>query len=177
MPSEILIFFGVSHTLLLIIKVYLSAHKCMNIRASANKIQYFHTSVYFHVPHVISYFKQIFASQSTLKVLPDLNKETIFITTLEKMHIIRGRSQMGSLRSERHFLHFRNNLSNWVLKNYTKGLQPGFPHSARISCPNFKKITKIKEKDHLCSLPKLLQRCPLIQNKNIILIMESKTGK
>ena len=54
---------------------------------------------------------------------------------------------MGSLASERQILDFRNKYSKPALKNYTKGLQLGFPHSVRTLCPNFKKITNIKQKD------------------------------
>ena len=34
----------------------------------------------------------MFASQGAFKVLLDLNKETTFIITLEKTHLIRGKS-------------------------------------------------------------------------------------
>ena len=46
---------------------------------------------------------------------------------------------MGSLRSETQILYFLNNYSKLALKNYTKGLQSGFPHSVRNSFLNFKK--------------------------------------
>ena len=91
---------------------------------------------------------------------------------------------MGTLRSETQILYFWNNYPKLAVKNYTKGLWLGLPHFVRASCPSFKKITKIKQKDrywHLfpcplyalfqmeCSLPQVLQKCP---NKDIIFIMK-----
>ena len=52
---------------------------------------------------------------------------------------------MGSLRSETKILFFRNNYSKLALKNYTKNLQPGFPHSVRTLCSNLKKISDISD--------------------------------
>lgn len=46
---------------------------------------------------------------------------------------------MGSLGSEAQILYFGNNYTEQVLKDYTKGLQTGFPHSVKTPCPNFKK--------------------------------------
>ena len=83
----------------------------------------------------MSYFKWMFPSQSAPKVLLDPNKETIFIIALYKTHIIGGKSSkssMGSLGSETQILYFWNNYSKLALKNYTKDLQHGFPHSVRI---------------------------------------------
>ena len=34
----------------------------------------------------------------------------------------------------------QNNYPKMALKNYTKDLQPGFPHSVRTSCPNCKNL-------------------------------------
>ena len=51
---------------------------------------------------------------------------------------------MGSLVSEgkTQIHYFRNNYPKLAHKNYTKDLQPGFPHSVRTSCPNFKKVQR-----------------------------------
>ena len=68
-----------------------------------------------------------------LKILFDLNKETIFIVALEKM---------DSLVSETQIRYFWKNYSKWALESYTKDLQPGFPHFVRTSCPNFKKLRR-----------------------------------
>ena len=75
----------------------------------------------------------MFASQSNPKMLLDLNKETILIVALEKM---------DSLVVETQIRYFWNNYSKWPLTNYEKFLQPGFPHSVRTSCPNFKKLRR-----------------------------------
>ena len=75
----------------------------------------------------------MFASQSSPKILLDLNKETIFIVTQEKI---------DSLVSETQTEYFWNNYSKWVIENYTSDLQPGFPHFVRTSSPNFKKLRR-----------------------------------
>ena len=75
----------------------------------------------------------MFASQSSPKMLLDLNKETIFIVTQEKI---------DSLVSETQIQYFWKNYSEWVIENYTSNLQPGFPHSVRTSSPNFKKLRR-----------------------------------
>ena len=51
---------------------------------------------------------------------------------------------MGSLVSEgeTQIRYFQNNNPKLVLKNYTKDLKPGFPHSVRTSCSNFKKVRR-----------------------------------
>ena len=49
---------------------------------------------------------------------------------------------MGSLESKAQIQYFRNNYSKLALKNYSKDLQPGFPHSVRTSRPNFKKLQR-----------------------------------
>ena len=49
---------------------------------------------------------------------------------------------MGRLGSETKILYFQNNYSKLALKNYTKGLQHGFPLSVRTSCPSLKKSRK-----------------------------------
>ena len=67
------------------------------------------------------------------KIIFDLNKETIFIVTLEKM---------DSLVSETQIPYFWKNYSKRALENYKKDLLPGFPHSVRTLCPNFKKLRK-----------------------------------
>ena len=44
------------------------------------------------MPLICLFLNVMFASQGALKVLLDLNKETVFIITLEKTHLIRGKS-------------------------------------------------------------------------------------
>ena len=46
-----------------------------------------------------------------------------------KIPCLNGKSSMGSLGSETQILYFWNNYSTLALKNYTKGLQHGLPHS------------------------------------------------
>ena len=41
---------------------------------------------------------------------------------------------------EKQICYFQNNYPKMALKNYTKDLQPGFPHSVRTSCPNCKNL-------------------------------------
>ena len=107
--------------------------------------KYFQTYNCLYVPHIRLISNGMFASQSSPKMLLDLNKETIFIIILEKRHI-RGEMHMGSLVSQTQIRYFRNNYSKRALKNYTKGFQPGFPHSSRTSCPNFKKSRRYTKK-------------------------------
>ena len=49
---------------------------------------------------------------------------------------------MGSLVSETQIRSFRNNYSKQALKNYTKDLQPGLPHSVTTLCPSFNKLRR-----------------------------------
>ena len=107
--------------------------------------------VCFRVPRMCLISNGMFASQSTPKMLLDLNKETIFIVALEKMHsierkIVDGQSGEQNTDSIVFFLFFFflfwSNYSKWVLKNYTKDLQRGFPHSVRTSRTNFKRLRR-----------------------------------
>ena len=83
--------------------------------------------MFFHFPHICLISNGMFPSQSASKVLLDPNKETIFIIALDKTHVIGGKSSMGRVGSETQILYFWNNYSKLALKNYTKGLQHGFP--------------------------------------------------
>ena len=85
------------------------------------------------MPHICLTSNDMFASQSSPKILLDLNKETIFIAALEKM---------DSLVSETQIRYFWKNCSKWALENYAKDLQPGFPHLVRTSCSNFKNLRR-----------------------------------
>ena len=97
---------------------------------------------------------------------------------------------MGCLVSEdeTQIRYFENNYSKLALKNYTKDLQPGFPHCLRITCPNFKKVRRLdKPKRSLVTFVSMTLICPvsngiyayqsapkvlLYPNKDFILIME-----
>ena len=87
--------------------------------------------------------KGICPSQSAPKVLPDPNKDIIFIMELYKLHKIERNSTRSSLGSNTETLHVWNNYSKQAPKNYIGVLQPWFA----IFCVNFvekfKKYTKI----------------------------------
>ena len=70
---------------------------------------------------------------------------------------------MGSLVSEgeKQIRYFQNNYPKLALKNYAKDLQPGFPHSVRTSCPNFKKVRRQTRKTviNVCFMTLI---CPIL---------------
>ena len=53
---------------------------------------------------------------------------------------------MCSLGSKTQILYFWNSYSKLAIKNYTKGLQPGFPHPVRLSSPDFRNENENKSK-------------------------------
>lgn len=53
---------------------------------------------------------------------------------------------MGSLGSKTQILYFWNSYSKLAIKNYTKGLQSGFPHPVRSSSPDFRNENENKSK-------------------------------
>ena len=71
---------------------------------------------------------------------------------------------MGSLGSERQIQHFRNKYSKPALKNYTKGLQLGFPHSVRTLCPNSKKNHEDKAKRPLLKFVSMSLMCGALRD-------------
>ena len=71
---------------------------------------------------------------------------------------------MGCLVSEdeTQIRYFESNYSKLALKNYTKDLQPGFPHYLRITCPNFKKVRRLdKPKRSLVTFVSMTLICPV----------------
>ena len=91
------------------------------VLSSSENIEYFHIYVCFDVPYICLVSNDMFSSQNTPKMLFDLNKETIFLVALEKMHIIGRKLQMGSLVSETEIWYFRSNYSKSTLKKLYKG--------------------------------------------------------
>ena len=67
---------------------------------------------------------------------------------------------MGSLGSKTQILYFQNKYYKRAFRNYTKGLQPGFPHSLRTLCPNFKSHED-KAKRPLLTFVSMSLICPI----------------
>ena len=73
-----------------------------------------------------------FFSHSARKVFLDPIKDVIFIMELNKLNKIGRKSTRSGLEGKTQTLHFWNNYSRLVLKNYIGILQQAFPYSVWI---------------------------------------------
>ena len=103
----------------------------------------------------------MFAFQSTPKKLLDQTKETIFIIALEKIHIIGENRKWVIWEAKDIFCIFGIIIPKGLYKNYTTGLQLGFPHSARTLCLTFKKLRRYAKRP-LLKIVSMSLICPIM---------------
>ena len=145
---------------------------------STERIQYFHTYVCFHVPHICLISNGMFPSQSAPKVLLDQNKETIFIIALDKTYIIGGGGgdhQCVEWGAKHRFCMFGIIIPRWLSKLY-KVFATWFSTFCENFVSKFEKSPKESKKHHYLrlfpcplyalfqmeySLPKVLPKCSL----------------